>query len=813
MAGFFAVSTRCVPLLACASLIALASASDTADARTPAQVRYAQHADDMFFAIDYRPRLTTPSHRNLIIALDTSRSMAGTPFAKARALATGVRSELARKTRVRLVHGDYRSRRCRARMLECLRALEPGGASDLGALLGTAIAEARALPGPSSILLISDGTPSLGPRLPSALIAAAKRRIGGRDISVHTVPVGHEINTRLLRRLAEELAGLYSDAEPRVLAASLMDTVVTDVAVTAVAGDVLEIVGTDTGNLPASAGFTVLGKLVSGTATVRLRGRVVGPSAGRSGTHSIDRLVTIDPRGKSRDPHLVTRWARMAIAEIKAEQPENLELIEHIEETYLPPPAEVEERVSTGYLPIRQRVVTVTCGGFGRAPVRIRGARTKRIVRRAVRARAPAIRHCYERALRRDRHLAGTVKVQFWLAPDGSVHDPLLSDSDLFSSEVESCVLDVVKTIKAPATPEGDTWEQVHYPFEFQPIYTHFEPVSKLAEIVDSHLADARREQALEVIRKRERALVANRLDLGGLLPLLRSQAARTAFPGYFARAARARLSRPALPMAVADDLFRHFARTEPRRSVSLFARVWVDRDTGARMLRALAAHKRPDLARALGRAWQRERGPQPVYAMLAGDYSERANDDQLRYEVARALLASGDERAQSMDDFLASALAVGERSNARAQVMRRCERLEGQKNQCTAWLGRFARHPEVRQRLAALYRPVVAAALRDRRANPEYNFADSELAEALAHVGEMPAAVRALSEELEQDPGGPEVERDFALGLLRLRQNRLACRHLRGLAARQSETDTAGYIAAAYEDAWQRPAPADLCR
>lgn len=820
MAGFFVARA---PLLALAGLsLSLLATPDSAEA-AGLSVQYGSHGDELFFAIDYRPGSRIPARRNVIIALDSSRSLAGAPFAEASALIAELAAKLAGRARVEMVYGDYRSHRCRRSVSDCLAAIEPGGSSDLRQLLDTAIARARALPGNDTILLVSDGVPTRGPRTAASLLRAATRRIAGSDIQIHVAAVGSDddgnTGRALLRRLADDLGGLYHERpSPATLAAAVRDTILTEVSVTTVEGDVLELVGTGSDNLRANAGYVVLGKLLSGSATLRLRGRWRG--------RVIDRHVRLEPKARKRrrfrHAAVVERWARMAIAEIRINQPDNQALIDYIEERYLPRPVQTEAAVRT-IGSFAGRKVRITCGGFGRARVWRRGDRDKNIIRQAVRARESVIRNCYERALRRDQHLAGTIKTSFWLAPDGAVHDAFLVTSELGSSAVESCVLNAVRTIRAPSVADSvnGTWEQIFYPFEFEPVASGQKTVISLAAEVASHVAAGRVDAARMIIVQRARKLAQNRLDPGGLLPLVRAPKVRAAFPGYYRHAARARLAAPDAPMGLIAELYRHTTETDPEAIPELFGRTRITTGTGALILSGLVADNRTDLSLALGRAWSNLHGPRAVYQMLRASGSKRANDDQLMYEVSGALLSMDGNRrapmsqdiADLMNDFLASASALGADEPARTRVLDRCHTLDGQRSQCANWLERFIQHPEVRQRLTDLHRPVVEAALKDRRAHPEGNYADQDFAEALAYTGDATAAVRALSENFEANPDDPNVSFDFAVGLLRLRQTDAACEQLREDTENMAGTDARRYITEAYQDAWQRPAPGDLCR
>ena len=88
------------------------------------------------------------------------------------------------------------------------------------------------------------------------------------------------------------------------------------------------------------------------------------------------------------------------------------------------------------------------------------------IIRRYIRRKLPAIRHCYERKLVSDQGLAGTVVTQFQISPMGVVQGA--SAGGMGDRDVESCVADAVRAIQFPR-PKGGGMVNVRYPFIFQP--------------------------------------------------------------------------------------------------------------------------------------------------------------------------------------------------------------------------------------------------------------------------------------------------------------------------------------------------------
>jgi len=87
-------------------------------------------------------------------------------------------------------------------------------------------------------------------------------------------------------------------------------------------------------------------------------------------------------------------------------------------------------------------------------------------IRRYIRRKLPAIRHCYERQLVTRQDLAGTVVTQFQISPMGVVQGA--SAGGMGDRSVESCVADAVRAIQFPK-PKGGGMVNVRYPFIFQP--------------------------------------------------------------------------------------------------------------------------------------------------------------------------------------------------------------------------------------------------------------------------------------------------------------------------------------------------------
>ena len=90
------------------------------------------------------------------------------------------------------------------------------------------------------------------------------------------------------------------------------------------------------------------------------------------------------------------------------------------------------------------------------------------VVQDVIFSHMPAIRHCYNRELRKDPELAGVVKVKFTVGTQGKVTDAAIKESSLKNKDVESCIVGEVKTWVFPEPRSGKPVD-ITYPFKFKP--------------------------------------------------------------------------------------------------------------------------------------------------------------------------------------------------------------------------------------------------------------------------------------------------------------------------------------------------------
>ena len=88
----------------------------------------------------------------------------------------------------------------------------------------------------------------------------------------------------------------------------------------------------------------------------------------------------------------------------------------------------------------------------------------KEIIRRYIKRDLQKIQYCYEKELLVKPGLAGTLVVQFFIAPDGKVN---AATGAGVNANVADCVAGVIKSIEFPK-PKGGGGVQVNYPFTFK---------------------------------------------------------------------------------------------------------------------------------------------------------------------------------------------------------------------------------------------------------------------------------------------------------------------------------------------------------
>jgi Ca-activated chloride channel family protein len=170
------------------------------------------------------PAGTAPSlGRDLTLVVDVSGSMSGEKMEQARAALRQALGTLRPADRFRLIAFSSAVRSFRdgfvpataaelAEARQFVDGLAAGGGTNLAGAVTAALAERSDGERAATILLLTDGLPSVGEQQPDRIAAEAAARIGSARI--FTVGVGHDVNTYLLDRLAVDGRGSATYVRP-----------------------------------------------------------------------------------------------------------------------------------------------------------------------------------------------------------------------------------------------------------------------------------------------------------------------------------------------------------------------------------------------------------------------------------------------------------------------------------------------------------------------------------------------------------------------------------------------------------------------
>ena len=295
-----------------------------------------------FFVIDHMPELpglTAGSKRNYVVAIDTSAGLGDPVVDQSKVTALLAMDMLEEGAQFNVVHGDYQAHTCstqpltkgdRAVVVDCLKGLDSGGASDLGALLDHATRAAAEMNGPTSIILFTDGVASLGELDGELILAQTTAALTSKEIALHTVAVGHSPAEAELKTLARATQGhsirMTPGELPHHVAMRLGDRIreplMTGLRAQVVEGTVSYLTPSTGSNVARGEAVTILGRLDSPTATVKL----TGDYQGRVIEKTIKLVASKTPADNTMLPNF---WARAAIDAMEAEGLHRREISAH----------------------------------------------------------------------------------------------------------------------------------------------------------------------------------------------------------------------------------------------------------------------------------------------------------------------------------------------------------------------------------------------------------------------------------------------------------------------------------------------------
>ena len=155
-------------------------------------------------------------------------------------------------------------------------------------------------------------------------------------------------------------------------------------------------------------------------------------------------------------------WAKLADQLAQARQARDQEKKTSTENTATKMPSRAEQA---------PKAPLSNANGSDKKDTRPLGRLDKAFIQNTIKQSWPAIKRCFEAALKSDPYLSGKLNVQFEVAGEKGIGGivekaKVLDDSTIAESPLDTCMMDEFKTMKFPA-PEGGGIVTVRYPFVF----------------------------------------------------------------------------------------------------------------------------------------------------------------------------------------------------------------------------------------------------------------------------------------------------------------------------------------------------------
>ncbi|MDF1843948.1 MAG: VIT domain-containing protein [Rubripirellula sp.] len=205
---------------------------DTGD--SPVQLSVLTHRADSekdgYFMLMVQPKfpeVTSAERRagkNVILVMDKSGSMRGEKIDQARRAASYVVRRLKNRDRFTLINYDSRVETFRSELADADKATRKdaeeyidsmlaGGSTNIDEALKQTLRMAEGADGPLYVVFMTDGQPTVGEKNAMKIAANAKQRLG-EGVRLFSLGVGHDVNSRLLDKLASICLGQTSYVRP-----------------------------------------------------------------------------------------------------------------------------------------------------------------------------------------------------------------------------------------------------------------------------------------------------------------------------------------------------------------------------------------------------------------------------------------------------------------------------------------------------------------------------------------------------------------------------------------------------------------------
>ncbi|MDE0865917.1 MAG: VIT domain-containing protein [Rubripirellula sp.] len=178
---------------------------------------------DGYFMLMIQPQFPTVSDeqkksgKNVILVLDKSGSMRGEKIDQARRAASYVVDKLRSRDRFTLINYDSRVETFRSELSsgdketrvdasEYIDSMLAGGSTDIDGALARALQFTANADGPAYVVFMTDGQPTVGEKNVMKIAANVKRQLN-EQTRLFSLGVGHDVNSRLLDKLASICLG------------------------------------------------------------------------------------------------------------------------------------------------------------------------------------------------------------------------------------------------------------------------------------------------------------------------------------------------------------------------------------------------------------------------------------------------------------------------------------------------------------------------------------------------------------------------------------------------------------------------------
>ncbi|MEE2755153.1 MAG: VIT domain-containing protein [Myxococcota bacterium] len=293
-------------------------------------VAHARYPKENFFLIDFMPDLepeTEAIATESLFVVDSSASIGRVELGRIKALVKALISRLPKGHKVNVISGDVDTQACFAKSLvpktdsqldQCLNSISAGGGTDLGKMLESSL-KVRSPNTVKRVILLSDGSPSLGELDADLLKALVEKQTDTLPMTLTTIAVGHAPDMDFLDSLAVAGSGHALRLTPGddiaeaaiTLSGLIAQPLLTDIQVTS-DKRVEGLTPRRKTRLARGGALAIMGRLDEGPAQIRVNGNYRGKP--------FEKTFVVKPDSGATSNLLRNFWARAVIGAMQDEQ-------------------------------------------------------------------------------------------------------------------------------------------------------------------------------------------------------------------------------------------------------------------------------------------------------------------------------------------------------------------------------------------------------------------------------------------------------------------------------------------------------------